>query len=290
MLDALVDRVERADVLDRAADLLAAAAKPLTGPPARDLLSGTAAAHPLHPALVAMPIGAWTTASALDVLREPGAARKAVGLGLLAALPTLATGLHDWADTVGAERRVGLVHALVNDVAVGAYAASWLARRRGRNVKGAALAATGAAVLTVGGWLGGHLAYARGVGVDTNAFTSGPDEWTDVLGEAELPAVGGTVRVDAAGVPVLIIVTAAGPHGLADRCTHRGGPLSEGSLEDGCIVCPWHGSAFDIEDGSVARGPASRPQPRFQVRVRDGRVQVRRDDTPAGLRTVPVGP
>jgi nitrite reductase/ring-hydroxylating ferredoxin subunit len=75
---------------------------------------------------------------------------------------------------------------------------------------------------------------------------------------------------------------------LADRCTHRGGPLHEGELAEGCVVCPWHGSVFAV-DGSVVEGPATRPQPAYEVRVTDGKVYARRSGDPRSLRTNPVG-
>ncbi len=55
---------------------------------------------------------------------------------------------------------------------------------------------------------------------------------------------------------------------------HLSGPLFEGNLEGGCLTCPWHGSAFRITDGAVARGPATAPQPVFRTRIRDGVIQV----------------
>jgi nitrite reductase/ring-hydroxylating ferredoxin subunit len=61
---------------------------------------------------------------------------------------------------------------------------------------------------------------------------------------------------------------------LADRCSHMSGPLSDGDLDGGCLTCPWHGSMFRIEDGSVARGPATAPQPAFQVREVGGALQI----------------
>ncbi|HEY3750415.1 MAG TPA: hypothetical protein VGL80_14545 [Pseudonocardiaceae bacterium] len=88
------------------------------------------------------------------------AARRLIGLGLLAAGPTAAAGWSDWLDTEGAERRVGLVHATSNAVGLSAYALSWWQRRRGGGGRAAGLA--GAVALGVGGWLGGHLAYALG--------------------------------------------------------------------------------------------------------------------------------
>jgi nitrite reductase/ring-hydroxylating ferredoxin subunit len=78
------------------------------------------------------------------------------------------------------------------------------------------------------------------------------------------------------GHDVLLVRSGGTIHALAGRCTHRGGPLADGELVDGCVECPWHGSRFALEDGSVERGPAAFPQPLYETRVRDGRVEVRR--------------
>jgi nitrite reductase/ring-hydroxylating ferredoxin subunit len=61
---------------------------------------------------------------------------------------------------------------------------------------------------------------------------------------------------------------------LANRCSHAGWPIDEGEIADGCIMCPHHGSMFRLRDGTVVRGPAASPQPRYGVRERDGRVEV----------------
>jgi nitrite reductase/ring-hydroxylating ferredoxin subunit/uncharacterized membrane protein len=289
-LDSLASRIESTPALDGLANSLVKLGAPLQRPGIRDVLSGTPVGHPAHPVLVTVPIGAWTTASVLDLtFRNQRAARVAVGFGVLSAIPTALTGFSDWLYTTGAERRIGLVHALTNDVALTLYSASWIARRRKRNLRGAALAGVGALVLTAGGWLGGHLAYALGVGVDTTAFQAATEEWTDVLPESELPAVGETTQAEVAGIPLLVVRQADGIHVLADRCTHRGAPLSDGELQAGCIVCPWHDSAFDVQDGSVVRGPASRPQPVYEVRTIGGQLQVRRSAEQRSMRTNPVG-
>jgi nitrite reductase/ring-hydroxylating ferredoxin subunit/uncharacterized membrane protein len=255
----------------------------------RDLASGSPLGHPLHPVLVAIPIGAWTSASILDLTGgDATAAKRLIGLGSLAALPTALTGANDWLTTLGGERRVGLVHAALNDTALGLYVSSWLARRRGRRIKGAALALAGAGVLGVAGWLGGHLAYGLGVGVDTTVFQHFPQDWTDVAAEADVP-VSQPMLADAAGIPVMLIRQGGTILALGDRCTHRGGPLHEGTVADGCVTCPWHGSQFTLADGSVQHGPATRPEPVAEARVLDGRVQVRRADEPRALRTKPIG-
>lgn len=169
-LDEAVGRLEQAKVLDGAAAAVQSAARPLVRGRIGEVLRGEPIGHPLHPALVAVPIGAWLSASALDLTGgDAVAARRLVALGCLVALPTAASGAADWLRTTGPERRVGFVHAGLNDVALGIYVASWRSRAGGRRAKGAALALAGSGLLVVSGWLGGHLAYRRGVGVSSSA-------------------------------------------------------------------------------------------------------------------------
>ncbi|MGI8667928.1 MAG: Rieske (2Fe-2S) protein, partial [Jatrophihabitans sp.] len=144
-----------------------------------------------------------------------------------------------------------------------------------------------AGLLVAAGWLGAHLSYARGVGVDTTAFQVAPAEWADVLPDEQLPPDTPTL-VHADGVPVLLLRRGTTVHALADRCTHRGAPLHEGALAGDCIVCPWHDSSFRITDGQVVDGPATRSQPVYEVRLRYGSIQVRRREEPGSLRTNPV--
>ena len=236
---------------------------------------------------VMAPLGAWVSSAVLDATGDRDAARRLIGFGLLASSPALATGLSDWADTMGAERRLGLVHAAVNDVAIGLYTGSWFARRSGRHGAGVALSSAALALLSAGGWLGGHLAYALGVGVDTTAFQSYPDDWVDALDESEIRD-GELAHAEVAGVPILFTRRRGTVVAMADRCTHRGAPLHEGEIKGDCVVCPWHGSEFALDTGAVERGPATRPQAALQTRVVNGRVQVRRDEHRT-LRTNPVG-
>ena len=90
---------------------------------------------------------------------------------------------------------------------------------------------------------------------------------------ADLPE-GKPVRQILGEVPVVAVRSDGVVHVLADRCSHMSGPLSDSELADGCLTCPWHGSVFRITDGSVARGPATAPQPAFKVREADGAIQV----------------
>lgn len=283
--------IEHATVLDRPAEAVAGVVSKVLKPgTVKDALSGTQLGHPAHPALIALPIGSWISASWLDLVGGRGsrdAARKLVALGIVSAVPAALTGASDWSDTTGAERRVGLVHALANSTGLSLYVASWRARGRGQQVKGAGLALAGAGVVGFGGWLGGHLAYALGVGVDTTAFQGSPSDWTDVAAEADL-VEGQPTQANAGVVPILLARSGGQIYALNDRCTHRGGPLHEGSFTGDCIQCPWHGSRFRLNDGSVAQGPATQPQQSFEVRIEAGRVMVRRTDEPRSARTQPI--
>lgn len=274
----LVRRIERFTVLDKltkpVAGLVSKAVRPRW---VRNLLSGTKLGHPAHPLLTDLPIGAWSMSALLDTVggasAEP-AADLLIGTGILSAIPTAMTGLNDWSDTIGAETRVGAVHASANVTALGLYAASLIARRGGRRDRGKALGLAGFGVLMVGGYLGGHLSYARAVNVNHNAFEHRPQEWNPVLADAEL-GEGEHRRVTAGEAAVLLARDNGELYALANTCGHAGGPLDQGELLDGCVVCPWHASTFRLTDGSIVRGPASVPQPTYQTRVRDGKIEVR---------------
>jgi len=283
-VESLVQQVGHAAALDRVAKPLGDAVAKLVEPRSRkDLLSGTWLGHPLHPMLTDVPIGAWTSAFVLDLFGGKGsrsAADALVAVGVAAAIPTAAAGLSDWSDTMGEERRIGLVHAGGNVVALACYTTSLVLRRRGKRLKGVALGMVGAAAATVGGYLGGHLAYRQGVNVDRNAWRHGTDEWQDVLSEVELGATEPAV-VRVGDEDVLLKREGAGIVAIGDVCSHAGGPLHEGSFPDGCVQCPWHGSVFRLSDGGVVHGPATGPQPAYDVEVAGGRISVRRRRGPS---------
>jgi nitrite reductase/ring-hydroxylating ferredoxin subunit/uncharacterized membrane protein len=278
---ALAERLGETDALDAPAQRVAGVMRKVLGPGAlKDLLSGTFLGHPLHPLLTDIPIGAWTSAVILDVVGGRDSEKAAdllVGTGIAAALPTAASGYSDWSDTVNSNksaRRIGLVHAAANVTALCLYSASLLARRRGSRGAGRALALTGMGALGVGGHLGGHLSYAEAVGVDQTAFDALPEEWTPAIADAAL-GEGETRCVELGGVPVLIARDGGRVLAIHARCSHRGGPLHEGEISNGCVTCPWHGSRFSLEDGSVRRGPAAMPQPAFETRVEAGSIEIR---------------
>jgi nitrite reductase/ring-hydroxylating ferredoxin subunit/uncharacterized membrane protein len=271
------DRIERLDALDRLAEPLQKAARAIVpqGSQLKDFLSGTWLGHPLHPPLTDVVVGAWTSALLLDLLggrRSEEAADRLVAAGVLAAVPTAASGLSDWAELRGGSRRVGTVHALGNAAGLALHMLSLRARRRGNRGAGVALSATGYSIAAGSAWLGGHLAFSKGIGVDRTAFEERPEEWTPIKTMAELEE-GTLTSARADGVAVLLVRTGETVHALSDTCSHRGCALHEGELHADTIVCPCHGSTFRL-DGSVVRGPATAPQPRYRVRVTDGRVEI----------------
>jgi nitrite reductase/ring-hydroxylating ferredoxin subunit len=268
------------DVLDPVAKTLGKLARDATKPKRlKEVISGSWLGHPLHPVLTDVTIGTLTSALLLDWLggrASRPAAQRLIGLGLISAAPVVVSGASDWADTEVADesvRRIGLVHATTNLVAATLFAASYTARRRGDN--GRVLALAGGAALTAGGYLGGHLSFAEGVGVDHTAFEEAPDDWTDVLAESDL--LGEQPRcVEADGTAVMVVRRNGTLYALSNQCSHRGGPLHEGEITDTTVTCPWHTSVFDLRDGALIHGPAAYPQPAWDVRVRSGRIAVRR--------------
>jgi len=280
-LSPIVDALEAATPLDTPGKVVGERVRALLKPgKVKDAVSGTWLGHALHPILTDVVIGAFVSASLLDLLGgddDGRAAERLIGVGLAAYGPTALTGVSDWADSELGDprvRRVGLVHAASNAVAASMYTASLVARRRGSRGRGAALALGGAAVMGGGGYLGGHLSFARGVGVDQTAFDPGPSDWTAAPLDGEL-VVGEPKRAVVEDTPVLMVRHADGIHALHDRCSHRGCSLADGEVEGEFVTCVCHDSQFDLRDGSIRRGPATAPQPAYDVRESDGRLEIR---------------
>ena len=278
LLESAMKRLEEAEALDEPAGKLAKVVGTATRPRlVKNALSGTWLGHRFHPLMVPLPIGFWTGALLFDLLatrRARWAADVLVGSGIATAVPTAAAGLSDWADAEPEARRVGLVHASCNTLAVLCYSASLVARLLGRRKAGVGLGLAGAAAISVGGYLGGHLSYVQAVGVEKRRIAGGPRSWTAVLDATDLEE--GRPRVVRAGdTDVLLYRERNRVHALWARCTHELGPLAEGRFVDGCVVCPWHGSTFRLADGKVVRGPAAASQPVYEARVTDGKVEVR---------------
>jgi nitrite reductase/ring-hydroxylating ferredoxin subunit/uncharacterized membrane protein len=279
-LEPLVRAIESASALDAPAKSIAGTVRSTLTGAVKDVLSGTWLGHAVHPMLTDVVIGSFTSATLLDLLAGEDAAEaseRLIMLGVAAYGPTALAGINDWADTEPVDdgvRRTGLVHAGGNAVALTLYIASLRARRRGARGLGVALGAAGASVLAVGGYLGGHLTLTKGVGPNQTIFDEGPSDWTPAADSSQLSERQPT-RVVVDETPVMLVKDGERIFAIHDRCSHRGCSLSQGELEGEEIVCGCHGSRFDLKDGSVKHGPATAPQPFFQVRDRDGIVEVR---------------
>jgi nitrite reductase/ring-hydroxylating ferredoxin subunit/uncharacterized membrane protein len=248
------------------------------GRQAKDALHGVWLGHPLHPVLTDVPIGAWTTALALDAAGngDPGmrrAATFAMGVGLAGAVGAAVTGLTDWSETQGQSRRTGLVHGLLNIAATSLMTTSFFQRRGNGHSNGRAFAWTGFAIAVASAYLGGDLVYEQRIGV-THADVEPPDDFSYAADSTAL-AENTMMRVRAGDADVLLVRQHGRVCALAHSCAHLGGPLSEGTLKDGSVVCPWHGSEFALEDGRVLNGPSTHNQPCLIVRERDGRIEVK---------------
>jgi nitrite reductase/ring-hydroxylating ferredoxin subunit/uncharacterized membrane protein len=277
-----VAAIARLAWLDHAASAVKTITSPFAGPSApaalKDALNGVWLGHPLHPLVVAVPIGAWTSAAFFDVAGADEAADGAVAIGIAGALASAITGAAQYFDasTDDKPRRVGALHALFNSSALTCYVASAIMRSQGKRNQGRALAMAGLGFVTGGGLLGGDLSYTLGIGVDHTAFEPEPEKWIDAVAEAELPE-GKPMRVEVDGAPVMLIRQSGTIYATSATCTHLSGPLDEGKFDpQACtITCPWHASVFDVRNGNVIHGPATAELPRYETQVENGRVKVR---------------
>lgn len=159
----ITERIEATDLLDKPGPVIERAVDAMPEQ-ARKFLSGEWLGHPLHPMLTDLPIGFWTTSWLLDIVGRKRSARTStvmVGLGVAAAVPTLAAGLVEFTKLPDKRRRAGVAHMVCNLAATWFYALSFVARLRGKRASGVALGMLGASVATVGGYLGGHLAFSN---------------------------------------------------------------------------------------------------------------------------------
>lgn len=183
-LATLVDRVlpGPGSQLDRASQAAQASVRKVVESPAGRPLAAALRGnewlgHPLHPVVIALPVGAWCVTGWYDVRsaasgdpRDEHAADGALAIGVVGAVVAAVTGLVQYLDADGAARRQTAVHAAVNNAALGLYLGSWAMRKRGRRPLGRKLSAVGLGLVGVSGYLGGDLAYRHGVGVRPQAL------------------------------------------------------------------------------------------------------------------------
>lgn len=203
-----------------------------------------------------------------------------VAAGLVAAVP----GMLDFAERVppdSSARSRAAKHGLLNSTALLLFTAGWIAARRSR--RGPALLplvlqGLGAAALSMGGWMGGTLVFRNQIGVDHRYADAG--RWTEetredagtfaLLASARGLGINQMKLVHAGDARIAVGRTENGYAAFDDRCTHRGGPLSDGVLICGTVQCPWHGSQFDVNTGAVTCGPAEQPIKTYRVGEKEG--------------------
>jgi nitrite reductase/ring-hydroxylating ferredoxin subunit len=251
----------------------------------KDLLHGTWLGHPLHPVMVQVPVGSWLSAGLLDAVpRLRPAATVLIGTGVAAAVPASLAGAADWSEQDVGVRRLGALHAVANTAALSLYVGSLVARGRGRGTLGRVLSYSGLGIAGASAAIGGHMSYAQSSGAShsSTAARALPSDWIDLGPLDDLPEGRPVLRTASGGsaaVPLAAVRRGTRVDVFVGVCAHLSGPLYEGAVEEvrgsECLVCPWHGSAFDLDSGSPRRGPAADPQEKLEVRMEAGRVMAR---------------
>lgn len=255
--------------------------------------------HPIHPILVAFPIGLWTTSFIFDLIGKASgellyisASFYMIVAGCVAAALAAVPGAIDLFGTIppkSSAKRRGYLHGSLNTLALLLFI--WTAWRRGGPigvVDGLSILISLVAVVLIGisGWLGGTLVYRNQIGVDHRYANAGRykqrtlDNWDrPVCNQAEL-GDGQMMLAIIDGQRIAVGRCNSGLFAFADHCTHKGGQLSDGALVGCTVQCPWHGSQFDLQTGRVVAGPAQEKIRMYQTEVRGGEVYIR-PETPA---------
>lgn len=246
-----------------------------------DLLHGTWLGHPLHPMLTDVVVGAWTIGALFDYIAHFNQSRQAeivadalTNVGNVAALPTILSGLTDFSTIPQTAAGMGLTHAVANNIGFALQVASAQARREGDRARAVKLSTVAMVLMTAGAYLGGHLSYAKKVGVKHTDDVQEPRNWLPAL-EANKLRVREPRRIDVAGHPVLLYREGDQVQAVGAVCPHAGGPLEQGRFGHGCVQCPWHDSVFALADGRVVHGPSTYPLPRYATRIHNGMIEVR---------------
>lgn len=278
----------------------------------KNALEGKPFHSPVHTALVHFPLACFSLGVILNIasrfvsnpsLQLGACAFWATTAGIATALLAAVFGFVDYTsirdDHPG--KKAATAHMLLNLVAVAVYAVSVGLRWSSKNELSTPtvpliLDLAGYATLMVSGYLGGHLVYNDGVGVGRHRHKPPLPERTITLQvrAAEFVRVGRfadlesgeALRVSINGVVMAITRDGDRLYAVQEFCTHRFGPLSEGKIENGCVTCPWHGSRFSLDDGSVVEKPAKVKLKTFAVEVRDGGIWVRAPDRAAPSQSI----
>lgn len=252
--------------------------------------------HPIHPALIPFPFAFLVGAFAFDavgaLLERPalwttGAylALAGVATALLAAIPGFIGYIFTVPPNSSAKSRA-TKHMLLMLSAVGTFALGWVLRgsadARPEMIQ-LLLEAAGSGLLSIGGWMGGTLAYRNQIGVDHRYARAGKWNEEHVSSDADgtvIVAQSGELEIDQMklvhvnGKRIVLARTADGYVAFDDRCTHRGGSLAGGMMMCGRVQCPWHGSQFDVSSGAVRAGPAEKGIETFRVERKGDRIEI----------------
>jgi nitrite reductase/ring-hydroxylating ferredoxin subunit/uncharacterized membrane protein len=225
--------------------------------------------------LIAFPIGLLVTSFLFDLIslwRDlPSlwqAAWYCIIAGLIGATIAAIPGVVDLFSIVprnSSARSRGYKHGILNGLVMVAFIAC--AAYRGTpafrpDSTSLILSACGIVLLGFSGWLGATLVYRNQIGVDHRYANAGKykqielNDWNQPVCKAGDLQEGQMLLADIQGARVAVGRCAEGIVAFSDRCTHKGGPLSDGALVGCTVQCPWHGSQFDVHSGRVVAGPA----------------------------------
>jgi len=252
--------------------------------------------HPIHPFLIPFPVAFGTGALAFDTAARLGDWPTVWETGAYLAVAALATGmvaagpgLIDYVSVVppnSSAKKRATYHMVVNVTALTLIGLGTAFRDSDtwRAGLGTVLfEAAGMMTMTVGGWLGGTLVYRNQIGVDHRYARAG--KWKEAYidgkpGERVVVATTDELKPDqmkllhVAGRRIVLARIEDGYRAFDDRCTHKGGPLSDGVLACGTVQCPWHGSQFSVKSGQVKAGPAEEPIRTYQLAEDGGQVRL----------------
>lgn len=267
----------------------------------KDLLQGKPIRHPIHPILIHFPVGLLLLSLVLDVVglvrADPVWVRGAfysLWFGVLTALLAAVPGLVDYLDIRRDHpaKKTATFHMVLNLAAVGLYVVNGLLRWRELERSSApvlpfVLSLIGIGILGVSGYLGGHIVYNDGIGVGRHRrrtptprqtirlSSAGSADGFVAAADAGSLRDGETLRVELDGEVMTVANVGGRLFALQEFCTHRFGPLSEGTFCDGQVVCPWHRSRFDVRNGQVTHGPAKVDLKTYEAVERAGKILVR---------------
>lgn len=275
----------------------------------KQVLEGKPLRSPIHPAIVHLPVALFPLGMLLDVaswifqrpeLELVRAAFYAIAAGIVTALFAAIFGFVDYT-TIRSDhpaKKTATLHMVLNLIAVVVFAASLALRYSSLDAQHTGvlpliLAVVGVGLLGYSGYLGGDLVYNDGIGVGRHRHQGElPQETIPVAspnaGSAPVPVPhlellreGQTARVDASGTIIAVTRSEGKLCAFQEFCTHRYGPLSEGKIENGQVVCPWHGSRFDTDTGRVTKGPAKVDLRTFPIDEKKDEVHLRVTVDPA---------